>query len=172
MPVRPIIRAEFNYLKSKGHYVSGYVIMPNHVHAVIGFRKTNEPINTIIGNGKRFIAYEIINRLKVKDEAELLSKLSLGVDESRKIDNKKHEVWELSFDWKRCESADFIIQKLNYFHMNPCKGKWNLCASPVDYLHSSAKFYATGEQGVYEVIGYGLLMDIDFTLDWAEDMGK
>ncbi|MFM7854986.1 MAG: hypothetical protein ACKO96_24440, partial [Flammeovirgaceae bacterium] len=25
----------FDYLKSKGHYVLGYVIMPNHVHALL-----------------------------------------------------------------------------------------------------------------------------------------
>jgi REP element-mobilizing transposase RayT len=53
----------FDHLKSKGHYVTGYVIMPNHVHALIGFRNTGQSINTV-GNGKRFIAYEIINRLK------------------------------------------------------------------------------------------------------------
>ncbi len=29
----------FDYLKSKGHYICRYVIMPNHVHAIIGFKK-------------------------------------------------------------------------------------------------------------------------------------
>jgi hypothetical protein len=27
----------FDYLKDNAHYVTGYVIMPNHVHALIGF---------------------------------------------------------------------------------------------------------------------------------------
>jgi len=31
----------FNHLKRKGHYITGFVIMPNHVHALIGFRKTS-----------------------------------------------------------------------------------------------------------------------------------
>ena len=34
--------------------------MPNHLHALIAFRNTGQSINTIVGNGKRFMAYEII----------------------------------------------------------------------------------------------------------------
>lgn len=34
--------------------------MPNHIHALISFAETGQRINTIIGNGKRFMAYEII----------------------------------------------------------------------------------------------------------------
>ena len=58
----------FDHLKSNGHYIAGYVIMPNHVHALIAFRNTGQSINTIVGNGKRFIAYEIIKRLKKQNE--------------------------------------------------------------------------------------------------------
>ncbi|MEO6456219.1 MAG: hypothetical protein ABIN97_19235 [Ginsengibacter sp.] len=36
-------------------------------------------------------------------------------------------------------------------HDNPCSGKWNLCNSPIDYLHSSAKYYLSGEDGLYTV---------------------
>ncbi len=34
-------------------------------------------------------------------------------------------------------------------HGNPCVGKWNLCNSTVDYLHSSAKHYIAGDTGAY-----------------------
>jgi len=27
----------FDHLKSKGHYITGYVIMPNHLHVLIAF---------------------------------------------------------------------------------------------------------------------------------------
>jgi hypothetical protein len=47
--------------------------------------------------------------------------------------------------------------------MNPCKGKWKLVENPEDYIHSSAKFYATGEQGVYSVTNYAEVEDIDLT---------
>ena len=137
--------------------------MPNHVHAVIGFRNTKQSINTIIGNGKRFMAYEIIKRLKENNETEILAVISNSVEAARKSRQKQHDVWELSFDWKKCETEKFVYQKLGYIHNNPCKGKWSLCSSPVDYVHSSAKFYLTGEQGIYEVTGYAQLNDIDLT---------
>ena len=65
----------------------------------------------------------------------MLSTLSHDVEITRKVNHKKHEVWELSFDWKICDSIEFIKQKLNYMHDNPCKGKF----------HSSCKYYLTGE---------------------------
>lgn len=154
----------FNHLKSKGHYIAGYVIMPNHVHALIAFRNTRQSINTIIGNGKRFMAYGIINRLKAQNDEKLLHRLHLLVEATDKERNKKHEVWEDSFDWKECRTNEYMLQKLDYMHENPCKGKWNLAAAPVDYEHSSARYYITGDQGVYEVFNYCGLADIDLTL--------
>jgi hypothetical protein len=47
-----------------------------------------------------------------------------------------------------------LEQKLNYIHNNPCKGKWNLANNIVEYVHSSAKYYLTGEQGIYAVTHY------------------
>lgn len=41
---------------------------------------------------------------------------------------------------------DFFLQKLSYIHSNPCSGFWKLAESPVEYNHSSARFYFTGEQ--------------------------
>lgn len=71
----------FDHLKSKGNYITGYMIMPNKVHALIGFRNTGQSINTVVGNGKRFIAYEIIKRRKKQGEATLLHQLHLSVDQ-------------------------------------------------------------------------------------------
>ncbi len=51
------VYAWFNYLKTRGHYIIGYVVMPSHVHAVIAFSNSGKSINTIVSNGKRFIAY-------------------------------------------------------------------------------------------------------------------
>lgn len=75
--------------------------------------------------------------------------------------NKQHKVFETSFDWKWCNSEKIIEQKLSYIHSNPCKGKWNLAHSPVDYTYGSAKYYFTGEQGCYTVIHYKELEEVD-----------
>ena len=153
----------FDHLKGKGHYLSGFVIMPNHVHALIAFRNTGQSINTIIGNGKRFIAYEIIKRLKKQKEDKLLHRLHLSVEAKDLERKKKHEVWEDSFDWKECRTNEYMRQKLDYMHDNPCKGKWDLAQAPIDYEHSSAKFYITGEQSLYHVTNYCELADIDLS---------
>jgi hypothetical protein len=68
--------------------------MPNHVYLLISFDNSKQPINTIIGNGKRFIAYEIVKRLQIANEVELLALLEAGVEENRKANKKKHEVWQ------------------------------------------------------------------------------
>jgi hypothetical protein len=54
-----------------------------------------------------------------------------------------------------------IEQKLSYMHSNPCKGKCSLAQNPTAYLHSSAKYYLTGEKGFYDVINYKKIEDID-----------
>ena len=58
----------FNVLKQTGHYIIGYTIMTNHVHVVIAFHNISKTINSIIGNGKRFIAYDIVKRLEKQQE--------------------------------------------------------------------------------------------------------
>ena len=88
----------FDVLKKNGHYITGYVIMPNHVHATIAFQKTKKSINKIIGDGKRFIGYEIINRLQQQDQKDILLQLQNAVNSSDKKKGKLHEVWEDSFE--------------------------------------------------------------------------
>jgi len=153
----------FDYLKEQDHYIIGYQIMPNHVHAVIAFSNSGKDINTIIGNGKRYMAYGIVERLEKSKRYEVLINLQNGVNNSDRKRRKKHEVWEDSFDWKDCRSRKMIWQKLDYMHNNACSGKWQLVENPVDYPHSSAKFYLTGEQGIYSVTNYMELEDIDLT---------
>ena len=151
----------FDYLKQCGHYIIGYTIMPNHLHAVIAFSNTDKSINTIVGNGKRFIAYEMVNRLKANHKDDILIELGNARNATEIKENKLHKVFETSFDWKQCHSNAFIEQKLQYIHQNPCKGKWNLATSPIDYVHSSAKYYLTGEQGFYAVTHYREIEEID-----------
>jgi len=60
-----LIYKRFDYLKDFAQIkVTAYVIMPNHVHVILFFPAENYNLNTIISNAKRFMAYEIVNRLK------------------------------------------------------------------------------------------------------------
>ena len=154
----------FDYLKEQGHFINGYVIMPNHLHALISFTHTEKSINKIIGNGKRFMAYDLVKRLKQSGEEEILQKLQAGVNPTDRSRGKQHEIFEPSFDCKNCANNRIIEQKLDYIHNNPCQGKWNLVEDPTGYLHSSAMFYESGNQGIYDVTNYMEMDDIDLMI--------
>jgi REP element-mobilizing transposase RayT len=156
-----IVYRWFDHLKSKGHYICGYVIMPNHIHAIIGFRKTSQALHTIIGNGKRFIAYEIVRRLQRHGNSKILRQLEQGVNNTDRSRGKLHQVFEPSFEIKECVYPKFITQKLEYIHKNPCSGKWNLASSPSGYKHSSALFYLEGKHSTYEVTNIGTMQDVN-----------
>lgn len=150
----------FDVLVNKGNRIIGYVIMPNHVHAIIAFREDKQSINTRIGNGKRFIAYGLIDLLTEAGNIAILDKLASGVEPSDALRGKKHEVFEPSFDCKECRSDKFLVQKLDYIHANPCRGKWNLVDIYENYPHSSARFYNWGEHfGYKQLTHYRFLED-------------
>jgi REP element-mobilizing transposase RayT len=153
----------FNYLIEEGHYIIGYTIMPNHVHALIAFRNTGKSINTIVGNGKRIMAYGLVARLIRGKFDKILQILKAWVNSTDRSHNKKHEVFEPSFDWKECNDERRANQKLEYIHQNPCKGKKPLAAKQEDYEHSSARFYITGEPGRIKITTFAELRDIDLT---------
>jgi REP element-mobilizing transposase RayT len=142
----------FDTLKAGGHSVLGYVLMPNHVHALIGYTKSTKSINTLVGSGKRFMAYDIVERIKQSGNSTLLKTLADGVKPSERRRGKLHEVFEDSFDIKLCRTHKFVKQKLDYIHSNPVSKKWSLVTDPTLYEHSSAKLYFKGAQGVYNVV--------------------
>ncbi|HEV8084248.1 MAG TPA: hypothetical protein VGP55_13660 [Chitinophagaceae bacterium] len=132
----------FTILKKENNAdVVAYVIMPNHLHVIVHFPEKNFNLNTILANGKRFIAYQIINRLEVAKNNELLFHLENLVTLREKKKGQLHKVFKDSFDAKPVFSRKFLIQKINYIHHNPVTGKWMLAKNFVEYEHSSASFY-------------------------------
>ena len=149
----------FTVLKEKEHHITGYVLMPNHVHLLLYFAGGKINLNTILGNGKRFIAYEIVKRLQRSGKIELLKFLEAAVGIKDASRGKKHEVWQPGFEVKPCRTEKFLLLKLNYIHDNPVAGKWKLADSRESYLHSSARFYLRNVQQLWEVVHYEKLID-------------
>ena len=134
----------FAILKEKSVDVIAYVIMPNHVHCILNFQKEKFNLNKILSNGKRFMAYEIIERLKEKEENHTLKVLEGALSSREKKKGSRHKVFTDSFDANPIFSEKFLLQKLNYIHFNPVTGKWNLASDYTLYDHSSASFYENG----------------------------
>ena len=90
--------------------VSIAIGMPNHLHALVDFGVSERNINTIVSNGKRFMAYNIVKRLQEQNTEEILLKLTEAVTKSDKDRGKKHQVFERSFDCKQITSQHFFLQ--------------------------------------------------------------
>ena len=83
-----LVNGWFDYLKKQNHRIAGYVIMPNHVPVLINFAKSTKKINTIIGDGKRFMAYDIISRLEKAGNIGTLEQLEKAVSTKDKNNGK------------------------------------------------------------------------------------
>lgn len=66
-------------------------------------------MNQYIGTGKRFMAYNIVKLLTERVNTQILFKLESGVNTTQKSMNKKHQVFESSFDCKKCFSNAFTL---------------------------------------------------------------
>ncbi|MEO6693783.1 MAG: hypothetical protein ABIY50_13065 [Ignavibacteria bacterium] len=133
--------------------------MPNHLHKVVYTKNEVDTINDIIGETKRFLAYEIVKRLKKLGRNDLLKLMHESVNKRDALKGQIHNVFQPSSDIKRVLTEKFMTQKLNYIHRNPVSGKWRLADNYIDYKHSSAKYYETGKQGIYKVIHYAGVMN-------------
>ena len=137
-----IVYKWFAYLKSeKNIQTTAYVILPNHLHCILFFPSSNFLLNKIISNAKRFMAYEIIKRLKENNQIEILEQLQSAVTQKEKSKGQLHKVFEESFDAKSIDNKKFLLQKINYIHLNPVRGNYKLVNDWREYEHSSAGFY-------------------------------
>ena len=135
----------FRKLEDGGSRIVGFVIMPNHVHCLIYVKQGSTSLNKLVANGKRFMAYAIVKKLKELNRTDVLSRLGWGVEDNEIWKGKKHKVFRLSFDAKPCYTDEMIAEVLNYMHLNPVSGKWRLVNDYGEYEHSSARYYETGK---------------------------
>lgn len=145
----------FNYINEKyQNKIIGFVIMPNHIHLLIYVSENSITINKLIGNGKRFMAYEIVKRLTTQKNYDVLNRLKKNINIRDSKNGKLHHVFTPSFDCKLCFNDKMIIEKLNYIHNNPISKKWSLTENAIDYKHSSARFYEIESREEYPITHY------------------
>jgi len=137
----------------KGYRFLGYAIMPNHVHFLIRVPEGGA-INTLLGNGKRFMAYELVQGLMSAGRHDVLLQLQQGLQPSDVARGQKHRVFAtdlygpcrvLQWEDDRGEAA---------VHANPVSKRWMLAEDAVEYPHSSFAFYVRGEQRAAPLTAY------------------
>jgi putative transposase len=123
-----------------------FVIMPNHIHLIGRFRKEH-PLSDVMRDFKRHTARQIIRQLLAEEKAEKLVLLqSLNQD-----NRQEYKVWEDGYDARDIFSQDFLSQKMEYIHFNPCRSKWNLAGTPEEYPWPSARYYVLDKPSVIPV---------------------
>ena len=106
------------------------------------------------------MAYNLVKKLQLAQKTGLIELLQKAVEPKDRARGKKHHVWKAGFDVKQCRTEKFLLQKLNYIHDNPVKGKWNLAINNEAYIHSSCLYYFKKIQRTCQVVHY------DEVLDW------
>jgi len=106
-----------------GCYITGYVVMPEHVHLLI-----SEP-----------------ERLKLSAAIQMLNQIT-----SQKL-RAKHlpRFWQVRYYDFPVWSEAKRIEKLRYIHRNPVER--GLVERPEDWKWSSFVHYATGREGIVEI---------------------
>jgi putative transposase len=104
--------------------VYGYVVMPEHVHLLIG-----EPERGTLALSLQMMKQFVSRKLRPP--------------------SSKHPFWQPRYYDFNIWSEHKHTEKLRYVHRNPVKR--GLVAAPEDWAWSSFRHYATGEDGVVEI---------------------
>lgn len=116
--------------------VVGYVVMPEHVHLLIGEPEHGNP-SVVMQALKQGFARRCLPRLRRAVDPRQSSLWDTAVEEGR--------VWQHRFYDFVVFTARKRVEKLDYMHENPVKR--GLVLAPEQWRWSSYRFYALGEPG-------------------------
>jgi REP element-mobilizing transposase RayT len=132
----------------------GYVIMPDHVHAIIN--RSADTISDWLRHVRGNSARQILAWLRDEQHLMSLKKLELIHPQKRR---HTHAVWQKDPSVIDLWSPKFIRQKLNYLHLNPVRA--GLCKHPADWKWSSYRAYLPHKVG-----------DVPIEIDWQAYWSK
>ena len=136
--------------REKGLIIYAWVLMSNHLHAIVGSSGDNK-VSDIWRDFKKFTSNEILRTL-LNESTEsrqewMLNQFEYSGKNDKKI--KNYRFWQEGNDAQGIYLNDYFNQKLNYIHQNPVKAE--LVNRAEDYRYSSAIDYAGGK-GLLEVL--------------------
>ena len=124
--------------------VAGYVVMPEHIHLLIGEPQEKNP-STVMQALKLGFARRVLAEANRKRDP----------DRNRHFDYAPQHIWQKRFYDFNVWTERKRIEKLRYMHRNPVKR--GLVSSPELWKWSSFRAYALGEPGPVRVNGWEVL---------------
>jgi putative transposase len=150
---RDILIDNFRYcIHHKGLLLYGYVIMSNHVHAIMRADEGTNGLSFLIRDYKSYTSKQLSNWI-LESNLESRRDWMLNIFRqygyiSGKVD--LFQIWTNDNHPMVITQMDFFSQKLQYIHQNPVRAGW--VRSPEDYIYSSASNYAGSKDNILEVI--------------------
>ena len=137
---RDIIIESLSYCrKERSLNVFAYVIMTNHVHAILQSRSGD--LSGTIRDFKKFTSKAIVKELKSNPKESRKKWLELIFRYHAKYNkrNKTYQVWTHENHAVDLYTDSIFDTRFNYIHNNPVKAGW--VDRPEDYIYSSARNY-------------------------------
>ncbi|MHB9038671.1 MAG: REP-associated tyrosine transposase [Armatimonadota bacterium] len=126
-----VLSDSLNYsVEQKGLLVHGYVIMPNHFHAVCS--QVDGKLSAVVRDIKRHTASLILEKLRSESRITWLRAFERAGGDTPKV-------WDDSFHPMQVHKREFFEQKLGYMHNNPLRA--GFVVNPENWKYSSAGFY-------------------------------
>jgi putative transposase len=119
-----------------------FVVMPNHIHLILKCIGGQAPPD-IVRDLKKATANFILRQYENEGNEAVLAFFRTAVKPGQ---NQKHAVWQDDYQAKNIYSPEFLREKLDYVHNNPCQPHWRLADTPEAYPWSSAGFYLVGRR--------------------------
>jgi len=119
--------------RSAGFLLFAYVVMPDHLHTIIGSELKPSKVQQYV-NG--IVAHRVIQYLKAEGHEKSLGKLR----HEEKDRGYKHSLWDHHPNAKLLSTEEVFLQKVNYLHQNPVRA--GLVERTEDYRWSSARWWS------------------------------
>ncbi len=148
------------YIKHQGLKVHAYVIMTNHVHAILSASIPKNDLSSIIGRFKSFTSKRLLDLIMNDCDHRRVWMLPVFSGEGAKhVRNKYYQIWIQNNHPIELSNPKILKQRLEYLHQNPVnKG---IVEHDWHYLYSSARQYA-GLPGKIELN----MLDVEFGFDY------
>ena len=148
LPLLGTVRARNLFIKTLGEVrerygfpLVGYVVMPEHVHLLIGEPKKGTP-STVLQVLKQRVSRVLRGKRRSSSPAQLRLRFSESAPDLPRF-------WQRRFHDFNVWSAKKRKEKLEYMHRNPIIRK--LVRHPNNLPWSSWSFYASGEDGMLPI---------------------
>ena len=128
------------YRRTQGLRVHAYVIMSNHIHAILKATQPRNDLSSVIGRLKSYSSRCLIKLLKQGPESRgwMLEMFANHAKNHRR--NKSYQLWTHDNHPVALDTVEKFRQRLDYIHDNPVKA--GIVAEHESYIYSSASNYA------------------------------